>query len=696
MPTTFKASYAKLALDARPDRLDLRDRTYSPKLASLPAAYPAAKDVRAIVAAYVKAGMVLDQQNEGACTGFGLACVVNYLGWCADGKPAKGIPRVSTRMLYHLAQYYDEWVGEDYSGSSCRGALKGWHRHGVCSERLWPYVDPNGEAKFVAPQKGWETDALARPLGVYFRVDRASVVDLQSAIHEIGAIYVSADVHDGWDRVPTGWNGRLPLIPPAKTARRGGHAFAIVGYDERGFIVQNSWGTGWGASGFAVLPYEDWVANGSDAWTAALGVPRDDAVPRTAFATRRLSVPSQPQPRSIGLEHLANRAGGAGNDAAYLRTIVMENDGRVVNTLVESPDAEHTVQRVVVDEALAFFGAPKANAVRKVLVWGHGGLNDEAKSIERIRVMAPQIEATGVYPLFITWRTGLWETIAAQLEDERKSIPDDMLQPPAGTAGRLLQRFREWVAEKVDSVLEVAARNLVVRLLWNQMKQNAQAAAATGGGTLAIATRLKTLADRLAARGETLEVHYVGHSAGAIVAGHVLGALNFRALTLDSLTLYAPACTVRFANERIAPFFGGSRRSKLRIWTLSDARERDDAVGPYGKSLLYLVSRALEDQRKTPLLGLVRAYEPYDRSKALWNTEEGIEQEIKADLKAWQTFFGGQPLVVDAERISNGVRDVPADHGSFDNNVVVVADTLTRVSGRKVKPEDLKLDYGGI
>jgi hypothetical protein len=75
--------------------------------------------------AYRQDGMILDQGTEGACTGFGLAAVVNYLLWTAarsrrDRMPAK----VSTRMLFHLARFYDEWPGEDYQGSS-----------GVCAVR---------------------------------------------------------------------------------------------------------------------------------------------------------------------------------------------------------------------------------------------------------------------------------------------------------------------------------------------------------------------------------------------------------------------------------------------------------------------------------------------------------------------------------------------------------------------------------
>ena len=36
----------------------------------------------------------------------------------------------------------------------------------------------------------------------------------------------------------------------------GGHAVACVGYDEEGFIIQNSWGCDWGCQGMTKLPYD--------------------------------------------------------------------------------------------------------------------------------------------------------------------------------------------------------------------------------------------------------------------------------------------------------------------------------------------------------------------------------------------------------------------------------------------------------
>lgn len=45
------------------------------------------------------------------------------------------------------------------------------------------------------------------------------------------------------------WNGGSTIY--------GGHAVAIVGYNEKGFIIRNSWGTSYGERGYFILKYED-------------------------------------------------------------------------------------------------------------------------------------------------------------------------------------------------------------------------------------------------------------------------------------------------------------------------------------------------------------------------------------------------------------------------------------------------------
>ena len=152
---------------------------------------------------------------------------------------------------------------------------------------------------------------LRHPLGVYYRINKSSVVEMQSAIADIGAIYVSAQVHDGWDRVTqlkkapgSHDEADLPTIPERKGPGLGGHAFALVGYNDRGFIVQNSWGGRWGAAGFAVMPYSDWVQYGTDAWAMGMGVPQRHEVSPERLAAMAAAASGEGRPDAV--ERLAD------------------------------------------------------------------------------------------------------------------------------------------------------------------------------------------------------------------------------------------------------------------------------------------------------------------------------------------------------------------------------------------------------
>ena len=79
--------------------------------------------------------------------------------------------------------------------------------------------------------------ARENPLGAYYRL-RPNIVDYHAALNEVDAIYVSGRVHSGWNNPKKSGQG-LAIIQP-NPQPTGGHAFAIVGYNELGFIVQNS------------------------------------------------------------------------------------------------------------------------------------------------------------------------------------------------------------------------------------------------------------------------------------------------------------------------------------------------------------------------------------------------------------------------------------------------------------------------
>ena len=92
-------------LNVQRDPPDLRDHPYEPALVRLKAKIDPPEHA-----------VILDQGSEGACTGFGLAAVINLL----NQRRGNAAFQSSPRMLYEMARKHDEWPGEGYIGSSCR------------------------------------------------------------------------------------------------------------------------------------------------------------------------------------------------------------------------------------------------------------------------------------------------------------------------------------------------------------------------------------------------------------------------------------------------------------------------------------------------------------------------------------------------------------------------------------------------
>lgn len=64
-------------------------------------------------------------------------------------------------------------------------------------------------------------------------------------------------VHAGFN-ITTGWyscNEHDPVIKHTGV-NLGGHAVLVVGYDQQGAYIQNSWGKTWGSKGFGILPWD--------------------------------------------------------------------------------------------------------------------------------------------------------------------------------------------------------------------------------------------------------------------------------------------------------------------------------------------------------------------------------------------------------------------------------------------------------
>ena len=561
-----------------PDSVDFRDRPYMPAIAFAPrpSLPPPAASVRPR----------LNQQSSSACTGFALATAMHVLTARRDRQFGGN---VAPFMIYAMGRRYDEFKGEaPDGGSSLRGVLKGWYKHGVCAENFWnslPEPKPTGKLD-------WWDDAVRRPLGAYYRVDARSVVDMQVALNETGVLVASGLAHDGWlegmpgARKPLPAGQKLWRIPyPWKANADDGHAFALVGYDADGFIVQNSWGDPWGTHGLAVLTYEDWIEHGFDCWAAQLGVVTRRHELQATGTTPKTGA-SFGAPGTIMLDlhevspHVINTGrGGELSLAGEFNTSAADLDELVGPRLT----AFRTEQGLAAHDRV------------DVVLYAHGGLVSERDAGKSAKDWIDAFKAAGIFPMFMFWESDFLTILRDRIVNELRNRG----QLPAGGPLSFVDDF--W-SDRVEGIARVAAR-----WAWDDMKIRAEAVSdhAAGGGRL--------LLDRLTPLRSRIRLHLVGHSAGAVLQARLLFELIRDGWTVESLNLLAPAITVDHYHTDIEPLARAGTVRRAAQFHLTDECENNEsgamrAALLYKRSLLYLISNAFEGARGVPVLGMERFF----------------------------------------------------------------------------------------
>lgn len=596
------------ALNVEADAPDFRDRFYEPAL------YPLCDVMHPPGNLYI-----LDQGKEGACTGFGLAATINLLYRFQNREH-----RVSPWMLYELARRYDEWPGEGYDGSSCRGAIKGWKNTGVCLENLAPKPE---DGKFVITPE-ISADAKLRTIGAYFRI-RPDITDFHSALNEAGVIYVSANVHEGWYQTREDKDGEAYILESDKQI--GGHAFAIVGYNSKGFWIQNSWGEGgWGKSGLAIWLYEDWAKNVMDAWVVQLALPTPQI-----FATSH----------SVGSQSPANKGAAISTvprqqieeHFVHLNDGIYHDEGRYWSNSDHMALVQHQLE---------------TRQFKHLLFYAHGGLNNPKDSANRITAMKEIFLANGIYPFHFMYDTGLGEELKSVIVGK-----NDVAEMLAGG-------INEWFDRRIENLTRRPGR-----ALWREMKFGASKPFEKNSSDGADV--LKRLLGTVNALSRKVKIHIVGHSTGAILHAHMLtrAAALFDKLNISTCSLLAPAATNELFETLFIPLLKSKVIREMTIYNLTEAMERDDTVAEvYRKSLLYLVANAFEEDPVAAILGM-----------------ETFNQDL--DLS-------GLPASFVYSKGGNGRRTASTSHGGFDNDPATMNDILKRVLGanplRKFTVEDLR------
>lgn len=174
---------------------------------------------------------VRNQLARNSCTGFAFGTIANIL--------SAGQLVSSPLALYWYFRKESGFQPSQDGGAYMEPCARALTRYGVGSEALWPY----DTAKYAQePPRAYRDQALDHPGTAWYRA--LSVLGLRTAL----SLGLPAAL--GFQVPPDfGKTGLSGTWTDGGGAAVGGHAVCAVGYDDnaQAFLIQNSWGQGWGA-----------------------------------------------------------------------------------------------------------------------------------------------------------------------------------------------------------------------------------------------------------------------------------------------------------------------------------------------------------------------------------------------------------------------------------------------------------------
>jgi len=213
-----------------------------------------------------------DQGSLGSCTANAGVGLLEYFERKAFGKHIDA----SRLFLYKATRDLLHWTGD--TGAFLRKTMEAMVLFGVLPEEYWPYKPFD----VIGPQPMFDTEppafcyAFAQNYQAisYYRYDPPGTPKdvLLNRIKTNLAANLPAmfgfTVYSSYSQAAT--TGKIPFPTPGERIL-GGHAVDAVGYDNNmkikntnpggvettgALLIRNSWGTGWGISGYGWLPYE--------------------------------------------------------------------------------------------------------------------------------------------------------------------------------------------------------------------------------------------------------------------------------------------------------------------------------------------------------------------------------------------------------------------------------------------------------
>lgn len=227
---------------------------------------------------------IQDQKLTGSCVGWAVADGLLRWVFTKNGK-ISGIDQLSPRFIWMAAKELDEFTERpttfiEREGTSLKTALDIARKYGCVKENLLRFNNNSlykGAPNDPNPLDTFYAIAAKLRINSYFNLNPVNMWGNRAKESEIllswrrwlesrqSPILVRLDVDDTFLNAHKS-DGVLSRYKP-ETAT-GGHAVVLVGYDQQGFYVRNSWGDTWGKRGYAYAK-DEYAVN---AFTEAYGV----------------------------------------------------------------------------------------------------------------------------------------------------------------------------------------------------------------------------------------------------------------------------------------------------------------------------------------------------------------------------------------------------------------------------------------
>jgi hypothetical protein len=414
-----------------------------------------------------------------------------------------------------------------------------------------------------------ESARLTR-LGAYFRV-RPRLADLHAALNEVGLVLATADVHEGWRNATTS----IPFDRHAQQQQQGRHAFVIVGYNDDGLLVQNSWGGDWGEKGVSTWTYDDWAANIIDMWVLRLAA-------AVGPAAQRHAIPQFARNKNARIS-AASFSQSESRDPAPLRLDVVGHIMKFEEGRLETRGHYHS-DRETLQESFKIIKESDKN-YKHVLIHFTGLKRKESAFAGALRDALPVFKDKRVYPIYVMPEA----TLAADLYELVERVISDANETAGLRASRAKSRAIEGrlaeTASRLRRVLESSARHSF-----------------KGGGAANPSARaiFADMFDTLS--GCDIAFHFSAHGAGAhFLLGFCENIANFKKLPIiSSVTLLAPMIDAQDLEKHlhlIGPRNSGAKQliRNVEIACLgSEADKADDFSPGYPKSWPQLWTEAYQ------------------------------------------------------------------------------------------------------